>query len=521
MTNPTNLVRSLLIYGLCVPLALFLGYLMSQDIRDPTTIMALAVFAALLVSPLLLKWHHAWLITSWNMSAIIFFVPGNPPLWMAMAAISIFLVVLRYTLNQEQKIIHVPSITWSLLGLCLLVLIIAQVRGGIGLRSFGSEVYGGKRYFLIWGAVLGYFALVSQRVSPNKALLYTTLFFLGGTTMAIGSLLGVVHPSLNWLFYIFPPEYVVGIGAAQTATGMMRSWALPFMSIGVVCALLARYGLSGVTKLTSPWRVVVLVGFTFLGMMGGFRSMVVLLLLTFAILFYLEGLVRSRMLPAVLVLALLVGTLMLSGVAMYLPMSVQRSLAVLPIPIDPIAKYDARGSSEWRLRMWRDLWPQVPEYLLVGKGYLFSATDAQLVLYSLQAKEGTQGSEMVGDYHNGPLSVIIPFGIPGSVLFLWFIFGGLRVTYCNYKYGPPELLNLNRFFFALFLARTIFFFGVFGSFYSELAIFTGLLGLNISINGGVAKRQRAPVPEPVEAPVPAPVAVRRPVLGFAGRASLR
>ena len=57
-------------------------------------------------------------------------------------------------------------------------------------------------------------------------------------------------------------------------------------------------------------------------------------------------------------------------------MSIQRSLAVLPlIPIDPVVRMDAEASSEWRMQMWRDVVPQIPQYLIVGKGYAFSATE--------------------------------------------------------------------------------------------------------------------------------------------------
>jgi len=36
--------------------------------------------------------------------------------------------------------------------------------------------------------------------------------------------------------------------------------------------------------------------------------------------------------------------------------------------------------------------------------------------------------------------------------------------------------------------KAIFFFAIFGSFYSELMTFTGLVGLSVSLNGGVAQR---------------------------------
>jgi hypothetical protein len=103
---------------------------------------------------------------------------------------------------------------------------------------------------------------------------------------------------------------------------------------------------------------------------------------------------------------------------------------------------------------------------------------------------------LVGDFHNGPLSVLVPFGLWGAIAWLWFLAAALRVLYFNYKYGDPALRHLNTFFFAVFLMRTLFFFVVFGGIESDMLIFAGLLGLSVSLNGGVAR------PQPAEAPSP-------------------
>jgi hypothetical protein len=91
-----------------------------------------------------------------------------------------------------------------------------------------------------------------------------------------------------------------------------------------------------------------------------------------------------------------------------------------------------------------------------------------------------------------------------------------RVTYQNYKHGDPAVGKINRFLFAFFLARVIFFIFVFGSLYTDLALFTGLVGLSVSINGGVAGPQKAVQPQKVKQSLPAPGA-RRAVPGFAVR----
>jgi hypothetical protein len=100
---------------------------------------------------------------------------------------------------------------------------------------------------------------------------------------------------------------------------------------------------------------------------------------------------------------------------------------------------------------------------------------------------GQEGTMLAGDYHNGPLSVIIPFGLFGTVAFFWFLWAGFRVTYQNYQFGDPAYRRVNTFLFAFYVVRVVFFLTVFGALVADLVMFAGLVGLSISLNGGVAK----------------------------------
>jgi hypothetical protein len=176
-------------------------------------------------------------------------------------------------------------------------------------------------------------------------------------------------------------------------------------------------------------------------------------------------------------------------------MSVQRTLSFLPIPVDPIVKLDAQGSSEWRLQIWREVSTEIPQYLLLGKGFLFSETDSSFLRLNRSTEGGMQTTELAGDYHNGPLSVILPLGIFGVLGFVWFLAASFKVLYQNYHFGDPDYHRYNTFLLAYFVAKVIFFLTVFGGFYSDLAMFTGMVALSISLNGGVARPAAAPQPQ--------------------------
>ena len=94
---------------------------------------------------------------------------------------------------------------------------------------------------------------------------------------------------------------------------------------------------------------------------------------------------------------------------------------------------------------------------------------------------------MASDFHSGPLSVIIPLGIFGAIAFLWFLAPAFRVLFNNYRHGDKDYHRLNTFLLAYFTVRVIYFFVIFGSFHTELTIFTGLIGLSISVNGGMRR----------------------------------
>jgi hypothetical protein len=489
------LLRSLIIYSVCVPLALILGYLISTP-YDFTSFTVVGLVLFLLLIPLLLRWHHVWLIATWNMSMVLFFLPGRPLVWLPLAWISLLISFVGYTLNRKHKFIVVPQLARPLIFFAIVTVVTAKFRGGFGLQAFGSDTFGGKRYLLLLTSIAGYFAITSHKIPPQRVPLYVGLYLLSAATIAIGELSVILGPTFYFLFLIFP----IGSAGLQTLAGEpgglragfgLRLSGLASAGSALYLLMLCRYGIQEVFTWRRLGRLCFFLFFLFVAMLGGFRSILILFLLTFTLLFYLEGLMRSSLMPIFLLLAILLGTAIVP-IADRLPLSVQRSLSFLPLPIDPVVKAGAEASTEWRVQMWKHVLPEVPEYLLLGKGYSFSAKDLALVRIQGVGSTGTEGAELAGDYHNGPLSVLIPFGIPGTIALLWLLVAGGKVLRANYLYGDPAFHRINTFLLAYFLAKIIFFFGIFGSLYSDLPGFVGLLALSVSINDGMAKPMLAP-----------------------------
>jgi hypothetical protein len=263
---------------------------------------------------------------------------------------------------------------------------------------------------------------------------------------------------------------------------------------------MARYGLRGIFLSAKVWRLVWFVMASMMIFLGGSRLLMVSYLFTFGALFFMEGLHRTRM----LLVFLMAGMLILSAAipfAPHLPFTVQRSLAFLPLNWNWEAKVSAKESSDWRVKMWTALLPQIPSHLLLGKGYAITMEDVEFMgsdsaFHTVDASQ--QALVLSSDFHNGPLSVVIPFGLWGVIVFLWFMFAGMRVMFYNYRYGDESLRTINNFLWVAYLCACFRFIFVFGALNLDMLTFASLVGFSIALNGGVCR----PAPRLVQAREP-------------------
>src|ERR1043166_2650318 len=484
--------KAALTFLICLMIAVLLGYLLADPLTFSTMVWGAAILGVLSF-PLLLQWHHRLLIITWNASVILVFLPGELPLWIQVAFISLGISILSSTLVRDRNFLKVPSLTLPILFLAAVFLVTAKLTGGIGLRSVGSATFGGRRIFLLFGAVAGYFALTGERIPKGREMLYGSLFFLSGLLAAVGILIYVAPEIFGVLGFFFP----VGVAGEEASPfgdsiGIVRLSGLSSVGEYLIFFLLARYGIRGMLLPVRLWRVALFVVGLGFSLLGGFRSLLVLILMLLAIQFYLEKLHRTHLGLVVLLSCGLAFTI-LAPFAEHLPFPIQRALSFLPVKVNTDVLEDAKTSTEWRIGMWKQLLPEVPHYLLLGKGFNIDPSELYMANEALRrgwAKNWEQ-SLIVGNYHSGPLSLIIPFGIFGVLGFIWFIVAALQFLNRNYKFGEARLRNFNTFLLALFITRIFQFLFVFGAFENDLANFFGLVGLGVALNGGMARRAPA------------------------------
>ena len=487
------------VYAVAIPLALSLGILVSSP--DPITFSLLGVILLFLASPLLLKWHHVLMVVCWNATFNFFFLPGQPDIWLLAASVSITISAVNYFMFQK-RFLRVPEMTRPLLFMAAVVIWTASCRGGIGIKALGASFYGGKYYVLILGAIVGYFALTADAIPVAKGGRMVEFFFLSGLTGVLGNLAYALGPGFYFLYYLVP----AGMASFQVATDygltdIDRIVGLAPACSAVFCFLLAHYGIRGIFDWTKPWRLLFLLVTLGASFFAGFRSMPVTLVMVFCVQFYFEGLCRTRFLPIIATVALF-GLLIVVIVSDKLPPVVQRAISFLPVKVDADVRADAKESTEWRFQIWSIVWKDVPKYLLLGKGYGIDPTELFLTTESIRLglMNNWEESLLAGDYHSGPLSILIPFGLPGLAAFLWLLGAGFWVLHSNYRYGDARLRRVNTVLLSYYSVYCIAFFLLFGAFCTQLYIFLGVVGLNVSLNGGVKRR----APMKVNS-IPAPV----------------
>ncbi len=493
MAHSVVISRSHLIYGVCLPLAVLIGYLLAEPLESGSVAVVVLVLCVLSI-PVLLRWHHALLIFSCNAAISPYFMPGRPTLWMVSAILSFFFLILNRSMGQDVRLFRARNVSWSLLFLGTVALVTAYSTGGIGFGSFGAANAGGKRYFTIFVAIMLYFALSTLIISRKHAGLAISVFFLSALTGAVGYIAAIGGPGFYFLVELFPIESALdetnAAGSAVIGSGFVRLAGLTTVAVGLFCFIMARYGARGVLNLTKPWRLLMLLLAVVINLYSGFRSNMILFILTFGVVFFLEGLFRTRYFLALALISILAGAVALPY-SQKLPMVVQRTLCFLPINVDPLVRANAEASTDWRLEMWREVLPTVPRYLLKGKGYGMDTEDMYLIEEGRKRgfAKGYEGAMLAGDYHSGPLSLIIPLGIFGVLGFFWFLGASVQVLRQNLRFGDPSLHRINTFLLAFFVVHILFFFFVFGSLFSDLALFAGLIGLSVSLNGGVCQPQ--------------------------------
>lgn len=373
-----------------------------------------------------------------------------------------------------QKKAHPYSINpahdiWMFLFL-LNLLMIMSVRGA-GFAMLGSSTYGGTVYLKLFLLLLFYFAAI--RVSlPEKYI----------KPLLVGLVIATLIPAIvDMLLYFYQERFwfltkLIDAGSVELAESKDTESAVARLSsfryIGMALLSVA------FVLIQKKWARLFVISLVFvLVALTGFRSLLVQvgILVFICSIFFSKERIKTLAFFGIIAGSGLIALFIITPI---LPLAMQRTLSFIPfLPVDSSVALGAQGSADFRFDMWRDYClPAVTKYLLIGRGVASEISEFAWLQASWYGS--AEFFYHMHRYHSGPFSLLLDFGLVGTVSFLAFfiltIIDACK-TLRNHTYGRDNLLFKYYGFLTISMGYRLFhFIFIFGdvtsSFFSMLMI---------------------------------------------------
>ncbi len=374
---------------------------------------------------------------------------------------------------------RMPATYWWIAAFSAVVLVTILKRGS-GLRILGSSTWGGLVYIELFLMIGVSFVMPRMALSPrawrNALLLMGLLAILPAVSDVI--VLGTGRLSV-WYFIQGSGQIGMTYVAQETGMGVERLFSAGQAGYYLYFAFLL---LTGTRRMLSPLRLPLLcvpVGCVALILLSGHRIM---LLQCFLLLFSVMWLQRAINPKTVLVMGCAVLLMVFCAITWIdrLPLPAQRALSFLPgTHVTSVVQKDAEQSLEWRLELWRRVSKLIPRYLVVGKGFAFNGDELRIATDPTQVRDEWEWAIVTGSYHNGPLTLLIGFGVAGLVTGFAFLTGGTlrHIRFARGEWHDVRLQVCHQTVTGLVVTMTLIFIFVYGEIRSIVIPFLFYLGV--------------------------------------------
>ncbi|MFO7534540.1 MAG: hypothetical protein R6X19_02465 [Kiritimatiellia bacterium] len=368
--------------------------------------------------------------------------------------------------GDEKKIIF-----WAL-GFALVLIVTAGIRGS-GLRLLGSYKWGGRPYVLLLFAIAVLFQSLAVKLTglQCKRMLYG--FCLAGLFPSVAAI-AIRYGGFDLLtrFVIQSDELLKS--APGLAGEVDPRYRLQIANVGATYMFLLMWLLVYLKGLRGRLLMggVGVAGLLLTGISGHRISLLYGVVLSTAfILLNVRASLFSRLVngyTALLTLTLSV----LVMVSSQLPVMYQRSLSWLPfVDVSANAQIDAAVTSQWRIMVWKRAFEELPQYLLIGKGFAFSRDE--MFSYVNWTMNDYSYVLSVHNYHNGLVHILVDLGLPGILFALGFVAVVYKKHYrlLSANWNSPMLCHFHRVMLAGFAAQVVVYLVVGGNVMTMLTLF--------------------------------------------------
>lgn len=341
-----------------------------------------------------------------------------------------------------------PAVLWiPLAGVAALVFYHWISSGDIGIKLLGGTGWGGRKYFKVFITALSIPLLAScPGIRIQDLQKVPLLYFLGTFVDIVPDLFTTIIPASAPLVYriysgVNLGEYGESLkGNFIGEKGITRFGTLAKLGSALGLASLCYFPARTWLQPNRFWVLPTLLVGGLLCAISGFRNTI----FKYGIAL-MAGLFAMMRFKAFLLLPLLaaagLAVAFTQGSVFNYPLQIQRALSFLPGNWDSKAASEAKGSSEWRVKIttlfFQEFFQKAP---FIGKGYHYSAnlakqeTDVYLAIAQRQQESRDEFAEArrfieMRQPHEGPVHILLVVGSVGTFFFIAYCLGLLTYSF--------------------------------------------------------------------------------------------
>jgi hypothetical protein len=348
----------------------------------------------------------------------------------------------------------------SAIGFAVVVIATMKFRG-TGFRLLGSGLWGGGRYVEILLG-LGLFVVADTIRLPLRRWRIALVGMVAtGALPALAELLFVFTKGASgWIYLILQPF-------GRVAASMQRVQSEQMVRFTMMLQLTHIYLIPFLTSRAIRFRLRQFLFPVLAMVLGGFSGHRMVMITVVLYVWMYRFVLSKNRLVYVLFSTMIASSLLfaLGQVAFLFPANLQRMLSMIPLArIASDVHISASSTITWRLLLWKESLPLIPDYLWLGKGFAYSVELAAARDVRLWANYALWWAKVQSAYHQGILSLLIGLGLPGLLTGSTFL-----ISLCARHYRlwrdqrlDPEFAPIHYAVLVLLLVETMIYFVIYG-----------------------------------------------------------
>jgi hypothetical protein len=337
-----------------------------------------------------------------------------------LASVGSLLVTLIISKNKKPD----RSIARSFVLLYTGVVLTTMMVRGFGLRILGGDQWGGAEALVQYIYIL-IFLMRSNLILTEKEWVAGFMLMVAGAFLPmLADLAFIVTGGALYHQFIFISHTVGGVAASMYSDIIGASWwRVQRALIAAPNVIMLAFYLKGSSVIRyTGFAALIAFGLFLTGISGHRAAIIQVAAFTYfwSLISKRGNFIKTNIAAAFIALLVLI---LAYSTGPHLPHTFQRAIAFLPgINVSYLAKWDAKGTSNWRLDLWREAMVDWREYFWVGKGMTIPM-DQIKQHYAIQAYNYYAGKRtdnlystiLFRDYHNGSISLLLDLGIMGLI----------------------------------------------------------------------------------------------------------